>query len=80
MYPRCATARIDAALADPRVVYSGGPRQSGKTTLARALNSATRPFFMLDELGGGPMDRASWTRPGAGQKGAPENRSERAGR
>jgi predicted AAA+ superfamily ATPase len=49
MYPRYATARIDAALADTRVVYIGGPRQSGKTTLARALSGTTRPFFTLDD-------------------------------
>jgi predicted AAA+ superfamily ATPase len=49
VYPRYATARVDAALADTRVVYIGGPRQSGKTTLARALSGASRPFFTLDD-------------------------------
>lgn len=49
MYPRYAAHRVDAALADTRVVFIGGPRQSGKTTLARALSGADRPFFTLDD-------------------------------
>ena len=49
MYPRYATTRVEAALADTRVVYIGGPRQSGKTTLAQSLSGTTRPFFTLDD-------------------------------
>ena len=35
MYPRHAESRIRMALRDTRVVAISGPRQSGKTTLAR---------------------------------------------
>ena len=44
------TARIRAALARSRVVALVGPRQCGKTTLARALMHAGRPnYFDLED-------------------------------
>lgn len=49
MYPRFAKDRIEAALADTRVVLLAGPRQAGKTTLARELASADREYFTLDD-------------------------------
>ena len=49
LFPRFIKARLDAALADTRVVVLSGPRQSGKTTLARAHASANRPYFTFDD-------------------------------
>ena len=37
LYPRCAEARLVEALTDSPVVLLHGPRQSGKTTLARVV-------------------------------------------
>ncbi len=48
--PRYAEARIRLALADTRVVAIVGPRQSGKTTLARKLaREDRRDFLTLDD-------------------------------
>jgi predicted AAA+ superfamily ATPase len=47
--PRHAETRLRAALADTRVVAIVGPRQSGKTTLARQIAGPDRPFFTLDD-------------------------------
>lgn len=47
LYPRFLVPRIEEALADTPVVLIGGPRQSGKTTLARQL-TAHRTFLTLD--------------------------------
>ncbi len=47
--PRHVEPRIRAALADTRVVAIVGPRQSGKTTLARRIGGAGRPYFTLDD-------------------------------
>ncbi|MFO1083308.1 MAG: ATP-binding protein [Reyranellaceae bacterium] len=48
MFPRFAAARIEQALADTRVVLLAGPRQAGKTTLARSLAERSRTFATLD--------------------------------
>jgi len=49
MYPRFVTRKIKAALEDTRVVLLAGPRQAGKTTLARSLVTDGRPYFTLDD-------------------------------
>ena len=47
---RHAEARIRTALTDTRIVAIVGPRQSGKTTLARRIaRSDGRPFITLDD-------------------------------
>ena len=47
---RHTEARIRAALADTRIVAIVGPRQSGKTTLARRIaEDGGRPFVTLDD-------------------------------
>ncbi len=46
---RHAEPRIRAALADTRIVAITGPRQSGKTTLARRITNHDRPFVTLDD-------------------------------
>lgn len=48
MYPRFASAQVNQALADTRVVLLAGPRQAGKTTLARSLAGASRSYHTLD--------------------------------
>ncbi|MGH8146222.1 MAG: ATP-binding protein [Rhodanobacteraceae bacterium] len=49
LYPRLETKHVRAALADTPVVLLNGPRQSGKTTLARDLLGASRTFRSLDD-------------------------------
>ena len=49
MYPRFIKNRIQEALLDTRVVLITGPRQSGKTTLARDIAGQSRPFLTLDD-------------------------------
>ena len=48
---RFSSEQVLAALADTRVVMLMGPRQSGKTTLARQLVTDERPYFALDKGG-----------------------------
>ncbi len=48
MYPRFAAARVQEALTDTRVVLLTGPRQAGKTTLARCLADERRAYVTLD--------------------------------
>lgn len=48
MYPRYAESHIRTALRDTRVVTISGPRQSGKTTLARRFARQKFKFFTLD--------------------------------
>ncbi len=50
MYPRFVEQRIKEALADTRVVLLCGPRQSGKTTLARQIAGEAIPFVTLDDV------------------------------
>lgn len=57
MYPRFITPLVQEALTDTRVVLVAGPRQSGKTTLVRALAAdgagdgaaGGRRYFTLDD-------------------------------
>jgi predicted AAA+ superfamily ATPase len=48
-YPRCLSVSLRAALADTPVVALLGPRQCGKTTLARSLEPAYVYFSLDDE-------------------------------
>ena len=50
LFPRHLTPVVEAALADTPVVCLLGPRQSGKTTLARQL-APKRAYFSLDAPG-----------------------------
>jgi predicted AAA+ superfamily ATPase len=47
LYPRFLAPRVEEALADTPVVLISGPRQSGKTTLAKQL-AGTRTYLTLD--------------------------------
>lgn len=47
--PRRAAALIEEAIADTRVVLIAGPRQSGKTTLARGFAGPDRAYLTLDD-------------------------------
>lgn len=49
MYPRHAEALIREALRDTRVVAIAGPRQSGKTTLARLVAMGDYDYLTLDD-------------------------------
>ena len=49
LIPRRARARVEAALQDTRVVLIAGPRQAGKTTLARQCAGAGRQYLTLDD-------------------------------
>ena len=49
VYPRHAEGRIRLALRDTRVVAITGPRQSGKTTLARRFARQGRTYVTLDD-------------------------------
>lgn len=48
---RKARPIVETALADTRVVLIAGPRQAGKTTLARQVSGSARPFITLDDIG-----------------------------
>ncbi|WP_042779020.1 ATP-binding protein [Sinorhizobium fredii] len=48
---RKARPIVEAALVDTRVVLIAGPRQAGKTTLARQFASTERPYITLDDAG-----------------------------
>ena len=48
MYQRFARSQVEQALADTRVVLLAGPRQAGKTTLARSLADDSRAYHTLD--------------------------------
>lgn len=48
---RKARPIVKTALTDTRVVLIAGPRQAGKTTLARQVSGSDRPFITLDDVG-----------------------------
>ena len=50
-YDRKVAPKIREALEDTRVVLISGPRQAGKTTLARQFVANGRPYFTLDDIG-----------------------------
>lgn len=49
MFPRFIEASVREALKDTRVVALAGPRQSGKSTLARAIAGQEATYLTLDE-------------------------------
>jgi uncharacterized protein len=56
LYPRFAQQRLTEALADSPVVLIHGPRQCGKTTLARAVGESARYVYLNFDVEG---DRAA---------------------
>jgi hypothetical protein len=48
--PRAALSALDAAMRSMPVVVVTGARQAGKSTLARQVAPADRPYFTLDDL------------------------------
>jgi predicted AAA+ superfamily ATPase len=65
LYPRYAQDRITVAMADTPVVMVNGPRQCGKTTLVRGLETDGRRYFTLDDetvLASARADPAGFTR------------------
>ncbi|NTG48415.1 ATP-binding protein [Agrobacterium rhizogenes] len=50
-YDRKVAPKIAEALEDTRVVLISGPRQAGKTTLARRFVADDRPYLTLDDVG-----------------------------
>lgn len=49
MYPRHIRSRIEEALADTPAVLINGPRQSGKSTLAKQFCHSGRQYYTLDD-------------------------------
>ena len=47
--PRYVQSKVTTALQDTRVVLVVGPRQAGKTTLAKQYANADRPYITLDD-------------------------------
>lgn len=50
MYPRFIEKQVQAAWADTPIVALNGPRQSGKTTLAKKFSGPDIPYFTLDDI------------------------------
>lgn len=51
LYRRNLEGKLKQALSDTRIVMIAGPRQAGKTTLARQLTQSNRPYVTLDDDG-----------------------------
>ena len=49
MYPRWIEQRIRDELSDTRVVLLSGPRQAGKTTLAKKVATQGATYLTLDD-------------------------------
>jgi predicted AAA+ superfamily ATPase len=49
MYSRFAAESVKLALQDSRVVLIAGPRQAGKSTLAKHVTDPKRPYYTLDD-------------------------------
>jgi predicted AAA+ superfamily ATPase len=49
MYPRWIEKRVREELSDTRVVLLAGPRQAGKTTLAKKVAQERATFLTLDD-------------------------------
>lgn len=65
MYARFAERRVEEALSDTRIVLLAGPRQAGKTTLARKVAGERVPFLTLDNattLAGARQDPVGFIR------------------
>lgn len=48
-YPRQIRSRLEKALNNSRVVWLGGPRQAGKTTLVKSIAQNQMLYVSLDE-------------------------------
>jgi predicted AAA+ superfamily ATPase len=66
LYPRLANSRVRQALSDTRVVVISGPRQAGKTTIARSLTKQSESPI--------PAERGAAPATGDGQSSVPEER------
>lgn len=65
IYPRLVEQRVNDAMSDTRVVLIIGPRQSGKTTLAKKMASAEMAYYTLDNattLGAAQQDPVGFVR------------------
>ena len=47
--PRQVQSKVSTTLQDTRVVLIVGPRQAGKTTLAKQYTTPERPYITLDD-------------------------------
>ncbi|MGO7591714.1 AAA family ATPase [Rhizobium leguminosarum] len=48
LYPRLVEQRVADAMSDTRIVLIVGPRQSGKTTLAKKMANKGMEYYTLD--------------------------------